>query len=153
MPISIAVVFGCVFLSTVHDHNQVRIWFAWAESKVPLVWDWQIADDITTPLEHPATLPRCEIGGQECSVATSAAFLSTEDLAKQPPAAAGWTGHAVDDRDYLIRTIAFEASGEPVMAKIAVAYVILNRKKSGRWGDNIKAVDRKSVVGERRECE
>jgi spore germination cell wall hydrolase CwlJ-like protein len=40
----------------------------------------------------------------------------------------------------LIRTIAFEASGEPVMAKIAVAYVILNRKKSGRWGDNIKAV-------------
>ncbi len=46
----------------------------------------------------------------------------------------------VDDRDYLIRTIAFEASGEPEMAKIAVAYVVLNRKKSGRWGDNIKAV-------------
>jgi spore germination cell wall hydrolase CwlJ-like protein len=47
---------------------------------------------------------------------------------------------AVDDRDYLIRTIAFEASGEPAMAKIAVAYVVLNRKKSGKWGDNIKAV-------------
>ena len=31
-------------------------------------------------------------------------------------------------------------SGEPAMAKIAVAYVVLNRKKSGRWGDNIKAV-------------
>jgi hypothetical protein len=26
------------------------------------------------------------------------------------------------------------------MAKIAVAYVVLNRKKSGRWGDIIKAV-------------
>jgi spore germination cell wall hydrolase CwlJ-like protein len=26
------------------------------------------------------------------------------------------------------------------MAKIAVAYVVLNRKKSGRWGDTIKAV-------------
>jgi hypothetical protein len=26
------------------------------------------------------------------------------------------------------------------MAQIAVAYVVLNRKKSGRWGDNIKAV-------------
>jgi spore germination cell wall hydrolase CwlJ-like protein len=47
---------------------------------------------------------------------------------------------AVDDRDYLIRTIAFEASGESQMAQIAVAYVVLNRKKSGRWGDNIKAV-------------
>jgi spore germination cell wall hydrolase CwlJ-like protein len=77
-------------------------------------------------------------------------------VAKQAAAAAGWTDtkpdpkamsrypvawrQAVDDRDYLIRTIAFEASGEPAMAKIAVAYVVLNRKKSGMWGDNIKAV-------------
>ena len=47
---------------------------------------------------------------------------------------------AVDERDYLIRTIAFEASGETEIGKVAVAYVVLNRKKSGRWGDNIKAV-------------
>ena len=47
---------------------------------------------------------------------------------------------AVNERDYLIKTIAFEASGEPEVAKIAVGYVILNRKKSGRWGDNIKDV-------------
>jgi spore germination cell wall hydrolase CwlJ-like protein len=46
----------------------------------------------------------------------------------------------VDERDYLIRTIAFEASGETEVGKVAVAHVILNRKKSGRWGDNIKAV-------------
>ena len=46
----------------------------------------------------------------------------------------------VEERDYLIRTIAFEASGEPDIGKIAVAYVVLNRKKSGKWGDNIKAV-------------
>ena len=46
----------------------------------------------------------------------------------------------VAERDYLIRTIAFEASGETEMGKIAVAYVVLNRKKSGKWGDNIKAV-------------
>jgi Cell Wall Hydrolase len=45
-----------------------------------------------------------------------------------------------EERDYLIRTIAFEASGEPEIGKIAVAYVVLNRKKSGKWGDNIKAV-------------
>jgi spore germination cell wall hydrolase CwlJ-like protein len=47
---------------------------------------------------------------------------------------------AVDERDYLIRTIAFEASGETEVGKVAVAYVVLNRKKRGRWGDNIKAV-------------
>jgi spore germination cell wall hydrolase CwlJ-like protein len=87
---------------------------------------------------------------------TKAALLPTKGVAKQPAAAAGWTEtkpdpkamsrypvawrQAVDDRDYLIRTIAFEASGEPQMAQIAVAHVVLNQKKSGRWGDNIKAV-------------
>ena len=45
-----------------------------------------------------------------------------------------------EERDYLIRTIAFEASGEPDEGKAAVALVILNRKRSGRWGDNIKDV-------------
>lgn len=45
-----------------------------------------------------------------------------------------------EDRDYLIRTIAFEASKESDEGKAAVAYVILNRTKSGRWGDNIKDV-------------
>ena len=117
--------------------------------------DRQIADDLTATLEHLATSPRCDIGRQGCSEATSAALLPTK-CAKQPAAAAAWTEtkpdpkamtrypvawrQAVENRDYLIRTIAFEASGEPAMAKIAVAYVVLNRKKSGRWGDNIKAV-------------
>jgi N-acetylmuramoyl-L-alanine amidase len=46
----------------------------------------------------------------------------------------------VNERDYLIRTIAFEASGETEIGKIAVAYAVLNRQKRGRWGDTIKAV-------------
>ena len=44
------------------------------------------------------------------------------------------------ERDYLIRTIAFEAADESDEGKAAVAHVILNRKRSGRWGDNIKDV-------------
>ena len=47
---------------------------------------------------------------------------------------------SVDERDYLIRTIAFEASGETEVGKIAVAYAVLNRQKRGRWGGTIKAV-------------
>jgi spore germination cell wall hydrolase CwlJ-like protein len=43
-------------------------------------------------------------------------------------------------RDYLIRTIAFEASGETEIGKAAVAHVILNRRKDGRWGDRIRDV-------------
>ena len=46
----------------------------------------------------------------------------------------------LEERDYLIRTIAFEASGETEVGKAAVAHVILNRKRSGNWGDNIKEV-------------
>jgi spore germination cell wall hydrolase CwlJ-like protein len=45
-----------------------------------------------------------------------------------------------EERDYLIRTIAFEAPDEPDEGKAAVAHVILNRKRSGNWGDNIKDV-------------
>lgn len=44
------------------------------------------------------------------------------------------------ERDYLIRTIAFEASGESEQGKAAVAHVILNRKRMGRWGDSVKDV-------------
>jgi Cell Wall Hydrolase len=46
----------------------------------------------------------------------------------------------VTERDYLIKTIAFEASGETEIGKVAVAYAVLNRQKRGRWGDTIKAV-------------
>jgi spore germination cell wall hydrolase CwlJ-like protein len=143
---SIASVFGCLFLSTVNDHNQVRMRFAWAASKLALVVDRQTADDLAVALEQLATSPRCKIRRQGCNAATSTALLPTKDVAKQPAAAAGWTETkpawrlTAEDRDYLIKTIAFEASGEPAMAKIAVAYVVLNRKKSGRWGDTIKAV-------------
>ena len=45
-----------------------------------------------------------------------------------------------EDRDYLIRTVAFEAPNEPAIGEAAVAHVVLNRKKSGRWGHEIKRI-------------
>lgn len=48
--------------------------------------------------------------------------------------------HGSEGRDYLIRTIVFEASGETEIGKAAVAHVILNRKRNGRWGDRIQDV-------------
>jgi hypothetical protein len=133
MSMSMSLILGCVFLSVVHDHNQVRMRFAWAVNELPQLLDRQIGDDPASRHEHLATSPRCKIGQQGCSAAASAALLSTKDVAK-PAAAAGWTATKPawrltdDDRDYLIKTIAFEASGEPAMAKIAVAYVVLSSK-------------------------
>ena len=45
-----------------------------------------------------------------------------------------------EGRDYLIRTIVFEALGETEIGKAAVAHVILNRKRNGSWGDRIRDV-------------
>jgi hypothetical protein len=55
-------------------------------------------------------------------------------LRDEPPA------YTAEDRDYLIRTIAFEAPDESDEGKAAVAHVILNRTKTGRWGGSIKDV-------------
>jgi hypothetical protein len=44
------------------------------------------------------------------------------------------------ERDYLIKTLAFEAAYESDKGKAAVAHVILNRKKSSRWADDVKDV-------------
>ena len=45
-----------------------------------------------------------------------------------------------DGRDYLIRTLVFEASGETEIGKFAVAHAILNRQRSGRWGPKLTDV-------------
>jgi spore germination cell wall hydrolase CwlJ-like protein len=89
-----------------------------------------------TPL-HAAlgTAPRC--------LPLAASQASTETLDAKPPIPE--LGPAVpnfepEERDYLIRMIVFEAADEPDEGKAAVAHVILNRKRSGRWGDNIKDV-------------
>jgi len=140
MSMSMTLVLGSLLISTINDHSQVRTGFAWTATKFLQLMDWQIAVDLASTVEHLVILPGCNIGQQGCS----AELFPAKDVAKQP--AAAMSGNPVgwrltdDDRDYLIRTIAFEASGEPKMAKIAVAYVVLNRKRSGRWGDTIKAV-------------
>ena len=58
MSMSMALVLGWLFISTVHDHSQLRIRFAWAASELPQLVDWQIADDLASVLEHPAIFPR-----------------------------------------------------------------------------------------------
>jgi conjugal transfer mating pair stabilization protein TraG len=40
----------------------------------------------------------------------------------------------------LIRTIAFEAGGENELGKAAVAHVVLNRVRSGKWGSSVEDV-------------
>jgi spore germination cell wall hydrolase CwlJ-like protein len=57
-----------------------------------------------------------------------------------PGAGGAALGSACKARDYLIRTIVFEGSGETEIGKLAIAYVVLNREKSDRWGNSIEDV-------------
>lgn len=43
-------------------------------------------------------------------------------------------------KEFATATIAMEASGEGEVGELAVAFVLLNRMKDGRWGDNLASV-------------
>ena len=77
--------------------------------------------------------PRC-FPTTQGTLEIAAVNLPIPELSKAAP------DYDAEERDYLIRTIAFEASGEPEEGKSAVAHAILNRILSGRWGDSIKDV-------------
>jgi spore germination cell wall hydrolase CwlJ-like protein len=88
-----------------------------------------------TPL-HAAlgVLPHCLPLTSQGATETADAKLPLSELRQVVP------NYTAEDHDYLIRTIVFEASDESDEGKAAVAHVILNRTKSGRWGDSIKDV-------------
>ena len=78
---------------------------------------------------------RCLLPPAAAGIEDLAGVNSTIPLLK--PELAGYNS---EERDYLIRTLVFEASGEPEEGKAAVVHVILNRTRLGKWGDNIKEV-------------
>lgn len=44
------------------------------------------------------------------------------------------------DRWWMTATVWMEAQGEPPLGKLAVAYVLLNRLRTGRWGTRVGEV-------------
>ncbi len=63
-----------------------------------------------------------------------------ESLPKLAHTTIAYPPHGPKGRDYLIRTVAFEAGGESELGKVAVAHVVLNRVRSGKWGNSVEAV-------------
>jgi hypothetical protein len=78
---------------------------------------------------------RCLLPPAAAGIEDLAGVNSTIPLLKP-----GSADYDSEERDYLIRTLVFEASGEPEEGKAAVVHVILNRTRLGKWGDNIKEV-------------
>lgn len=69
-----------------------------------------------------------------------ASLKAKESLPKLAHATIAYPPHSPKARDYLIRTIAFEAGGESELGKAAVAHVVLNRVRSGKWGNSVEDV-------------
>lgn len=91
MAISMAVLFGCLFLVTGRDPSHVRTSLAWIASELPLVLDRQTVDDLATALERIPALPPCGVGQRPaCETAVSGSSPSPERETVQAAATAGW---------------------------------------------------------------
>lgn len=69
-----------------------------------------------------------------------ASLRAKRSVPKLAHATVAYPPHGPKTRDYLIRTIAFEAAGETELGQAAVAHVVLNRMSSGKWGRSIEDV-------------
>jgi spore germination cell wall hydrolase CwlJ-like protein len=89
----------------------------------------------STPLHASlGVAPQCVAPSQDASTNTAETKTPLPDLPRVRSV------YEPEDRDYLIRTIVFEAGEESDEGKAAVAHVVLNRARSGRWGDSIRKV-------------
>ena len=99
---------------------------------------------LIVPLIFGGTIPLHAALGPEPLCLAPAALQATSEILDVKPRIRqlrhAFAKYEPDERDYLIRTIAFEAPDESDEGKAAVAHVILNRKRNGKWGDNIKDV-------------
>jgi spore germination cell wall hydrolase CwlJ-like protein len=88
-----------------------------------------------TPLHASVDMtPRCPSSAPPGKAEIAGTELPPTELGEAVP------NYNAEDRDYMVRTIAFEAPEESEEGKAAVAHVILNRTRNGIWGDNIKDV-------------
>ena len=91
MAMSMAVLFGCLFLATTHDPSQVRTKFAWIASKLPLVLDRQTVDELAASLERIQTPSPCGAGQPSCGPEMAAAPpLAEREPVRAAATAPGW---------------------------------------------------------------
>ena len=81
---SMALLFGCLFLVTIHDRSHVRDRLAWVASKLPLLLDQQTAERLAASLETIEAPSPCDAGQPGCG--TEPAAAPPPDAVAPPPA-------------------------------------------------------------------
>jgi hypothetical protein len=97
--LSMALLFGCLFLVTIHDRSHVRDRLEWVAGKLPLLLDRQTAEQLAASLETIEAPPSCNPGQPSCgaepleatppSVAVAPALPEAEPV-QATAAATGW---------------------------------------------------------------
>jgi hypothetical protein len=85
MAMSMAVLFGCLFLVTIHDRSQVRARLAWAASELPFLLDQQMAAELATSFEQapmPAPPALRPVDPEPVQAAAAAGWLEPKADAK-----------------------------------------------------------------------
>jgi hypothetical protein len=108
MMVSMAVLFGCLFLATIHDRNLVRPRLDWLASTLLLAFDRQMLDKLAASLEPaPSPLP-CASGRPDCgSTQATPAPRHAEREAVQA-AAASWIETEPDAKADLQSPVAWQ---------------------------------------------
>lgn len=111
MALSMAMLFGCLFLVSIHDRSQVRTSLAWVASKLPLVLDRQAAEQLAGSLERFQAPSPCGAGQPGCgtapaplpakrepvqAAATTPGWFDTKPDSKASQSPVAWS---LDDRD------------------------------------------------------
>ncbi|WP_235512824.1 cell wall hydrolase [Sphingomonas sp. Leaf17] len=95
---------------------------------------------VSTPVT-PAPAPLQMVQSLPATMPVEAPTTDTEDFSSLADAVAAQDGAVADEAlRCLAGAIYFESKGEPLAGQLAVAEVIINRAKSGRFADNICGV-------------
>jgi len=91
MAMSMVVLFGCLFLATIHDQSQVRTSLAWIASKLTRLLDRQTAEQLAASLERIQAPSPCGAGQPGCGTEMAPApLLAEREPVQEAAATAGW---------------------------------------------------------------
>jgi hypothetical protein len=91
MMVSMAVLFGCLFLVTIHDRNQIRTRLEWIAADLALLLDKKTVDRLAASLESSGSPSPCGAGEAGCGTEPAPASRRAEPEPVQAAAtAADW---------------------------------------------------------------
>lgn len=91
MAMSMALLFGCLFLVTSHDRSQIRTNLAWTASKLSVLLDRQTAEQLAASLERRQAPSSCGAGQPGCGTEMAAApLLAEREPVQAATTTAGW---------------------------------------------------------------